>query len=107
MQVSAVSAVSSSTSGNGPAVTRKAAAITAAPTATLDTRAVSRAANAPLGALSQVYATRVAGKDYSGEVAYASGVYTISVTGLPGAEGADSSLFAAENALNARIDILV
>jgi hypothetical protein len=55
----------------------------------------------------QVYTTTVAGKRYSGDITYSSGVYVITVPNLPGSTVSAGSLLAAENALTARIDILV
>jgi hypothetical protein len=94
MQISAISAVSLSAVSSTPPAPQRTAASPQVPSPTA----------AQL--LDEVYATRVAGKNYLGNVRYASGIYSISVAGLPGADSSGSSLFAAENALNARIDVL-
>lgn len=52
------------------------------------------------------YSTSVGGKSYSGNVSQSDGLYEISVPNLPGSRVSASSLQAAENALNARIDLL-
>ena len=102
MQISAISAVTSFAPASVPPVARNAT--TTSPTlATTTTAAAGDAADLA----TKIYSTRVAGKSYSGDVTYASGLYTISVGGLPGADGSGASLLAAENALNAKIDILV
>jgi predicted RNase H-like HicB family nuclease len=56
--------------------------------------------------LSQTYSTSVGGKSYSGSIQQSGGRYEISVPNLPGATASGSSLQAAENALNVKIDIL-
>jgi len=53
------------------------------------------------------YSTTVAGKQYSGSVEQSGSTYTASVSGLTGATASGSTLTAAENALNIRIDELV
>lgn len=53
------------------------------------------------------YSTTVAGKQYSGSVEQSGSTYTASVAGLTGATASGSTLTAAENALNNRIDELV
>jgi predicted RNase H-like HicB family nuclease len=53
------------------------------------------------------YSTTVGGKQYSGSVSESDGQYTASIPSLPGATATGSSLDAAENALNSRIDELV
>ena len=52
------------------------------------------------------YTTSVGGKSYSGNVQQSGGHYTVSVPNLPGASASGSSLQAAENALNVKIDVL-
>ena len=52
------------------------------------------------------YTTSVGGKSYSGNVQQSGGQYTVSVPNLPGASASGSSLQAAENALNVKIDVL-
>jgi len=52
------------------------------------------------------YSTSVGGKSYSGSISQSNGQYEISVPNLPGASVTASSLQAAENALNIKIDIL-
>lgn len=52
------------------------------------------------------YSTSVGGKNYSGNVSQSNGLYEISVPNLPGSSVSASSLQGAENALNARIDLL-
>jgi hypothetical protein len=49
----------------------------------------------------------VAGKSYSANITVSGGTYQLSVGNLPGATVSGSSLTAAENALNVRIDSLV
>jgi hypothetical protein len=67
----------------------------------------TEAASAGLQSLADAtYSTSVSGKSYSGNVSQADGLYEISVPNLPGSEVSASSLQAAENALNARIDLL-
>jgi predicted RNase H-like HicB family nuclease len=56
---------------------------------------------------SSTYSTSVGGKSYSASISQANGTYTLSVPNLPGASVSGSSLSAAENALNVKIDILV
>ena len=102
MQISAINAVSLSAAASAPAP--QASSTVAGATAAAVSASTS--SNAAVDLLERIYTTRVAGKDYSGDVAYASGVYSISVASLPGAYGAGSSLTAAEDALNTRIDIL-
>ena len=75
----------------------------AVPTQTAQTQAASSAATA---LLSQTYSTSVGGKSYSGSIQHSGGRYEISVPNLPGATASGSSLQAAENALNVKIDIL-
>jgi len=53
------------------------------------------------------YSTSVAGKQYSGSVEESGGQYTASVPSLAGATASGSSIDAAENNLNNRIDELV
>ncbi|HEY2682635.1 MAG TPA: hypothetical protein VGI93_03935 [Steroidobacteraceae bacterium] len=110
MQISAISGVSSDILSSTPPSPLRTAAPRQAPAPTTGASASARPAGASNGAAAQlrdeIYATRVAGKNYFGDVTYASGIYTISVAGLPGADSSASSLFAAENALNARIDLL-
>jgi predicted RNase H-like HicB family nuclease len=53
------------------------------------------------------YSTTVGGKQYSGSVEESGGEYTASVPSLSGATATGSSLTAAENNLNNRIDELV
>jgi hypothetical protein len=109
MQISAISGVSSDILSSTPPSPLRTAAPRQAPSPT-GASASALPAGASTGAAAQlrdeIYATRVAGKNYLGNVTYASGIYTISVAGLPGADSSASSLFAAENALNARIDLL-
>jgi predicted RNase H-like HicB family nuclease len=52
------------------------------------------------------YSTTVAGTHYSGSVEESGGEYTASVATLAGATASGSSIEAAENNLNARIDEL-
>ncbi len=53
------------------------------------------------------YSTTVNGTQYSGSVVQSGGEYTASVPNLPGATATGTSLTAAENNLNNRIDELV
>ena len=53
------------------------------------------------------YSTTIAGKQYSGSVEESGGQYTASVPNLAGATASGSSLAAAENNLDLRIDELV
>jgi predicted RNase H-like HicB family nuclease len=53
------------------------------------------------------YSTTVAGKQYSGSVEESDGEYTASVSSLAGATASGSSVTAAENNLNNRINELV
>jgi predicted RNase H-like HicB family nuclease len=53
------------------------------------------------------YSTTVAGKQYSGSVQESNGEYTASVSSLSGASATGSSIQAAENNLNNRIDEIV
>jgi hypothetical protein len=56
---------------------------------------------------STIYSTNVGGKSYTANISQANGTYTLSVPNLPGSSVTASSLTAAENALNLRIDLLV
>jgi hypothetical protein len=60
--------------------------------------------NNPLAA---AYSTSVGGKTYSGSVSEAGGVYEVAVPNVLGAHASGSSIQAAENNLNMRIDELV
>jgi hypothetical protein len=53
------------------------------------------------------YSTTVGGTQYTGDVEQSGGEYTASVANLPGASATGTSLVAAENALDIRIDELV
>lgn len=53
------------------------------------------------------YSTHVGGKSYAGSVSEINGVYTVAVPNVPGAHATGSSIQAAENNLNMRIDELV
>jgi predicted RNase H-like HicB family nuclease len=53
------------------------------------------------------YSTTVAGKQYSGSVEESAGEYTATVPSLSGATASGSSVEAAENNLDVRIDELV
>jgi predicted RNase H-like HicB family nuclease len=53
------------------------------------------------------YSTTVNGTQYSGSVVQSGGQYTASVPNVPGASATGTSLAAAENNLNIRIDELV
>lgn len=70
-------------------------------------QAQSGGASAQEASLVTGYSTTVAGKQYSGSVEEADGEYTASVQNLAGATASGSSIQAAENNLNARIDELV
>jgi hypothetical protein len=52
------------------------------------------------------YSTNVGGKNYAANISQANGTYTLAVPNVPGATVTGSSLSAAENALNLKIDIL-
>jgi hypothetical protein len=56
---------------------------------------------------SSIYSTSFAGKSYSANISQADGTYTLSVPNLPDSTVSGSTLSAAENALNMKIDILV
>jgi hypothetical protein len=53
------------------------------------------------------YSTTVAGAHYTGSIEESGGEYTVSVPSLAGVSASGSSMAAAENALNFRIDELV
>lgn len=57
--------------------------------------------------MAAAYSTSVGGKTYSGSVSETGGVYEVSVPNMPGAHASGSSIQAAENNLNMRIDELV
>ncbi len=57
--------------------------------------------------MAAAYSTSVGGKTYSGSVSETGGVYEVSVPNVPGAHASGSSIQAAENNLNMRIDELV
>jgi hypothetical protein len=65
-------------------------------------RAPTAAGSAP----NPVYTTTVAGKRYDASVRYALGQYEVAVAALPGSAVSANTLTAAENDLNARIDVL-
>ena len=66
----------------------------------------STAASAQAATLAASYSTSVNGANYSGSVEESGGTYTASIPNLPGATASGSSVQAAENNLNIRIDIL-
>jgi len=66
----------------------------------------SAAASAQAATLAASYSTNVNGTNYSGSVEESGGTYTASIPNLPGAIATGSSVQAAENNLNTRIDIL-
>ena len=77
------------------------------PAATAVQSSKAQSANAEIQNLADsTYSTSVGGKNYSGNVSQSNGLYQISVPNLPGSSVSASSLQGAENALNARIDLL-
>jgi hypothetical protein len=105
-----ISSATASTTTPVPSLS-PAAAPTRAPTTVQSSQPVqssqAEAASAVLQSLADsTYSTSVGGKSYSGNVSQANGLYEISVPNLPGSAVSASSLQAAENALNARIDLL-
>ena len=98
--------ISSATGSTSPPITNLSPSAAPARAATPNS-SQSEAASAELQSLANpTYSTSVGGKSYSGNVSQANGVYEISVPNLPGSAVSASSLQAAENALNARIDLL-
>lgn len=110
------------TTASAPAKRSAAASTTASSskTAVPPKTAVSRTASPPAAAassttsgteaenlLAAVYATTVAGKNYSGSVEESGGEYSASVPNLPGASASGSSVQSAENNLTLVIDTLV
>jgi hypothetical protein len=89
-----------------PTNTASASGAASTPAATA-VQSPAQAANAAIQALTDsTYSTSVGGKSYSGNVSQSDGLYEISVPNLPGSSVSASSLQGAENALNARIDLL-
>jgi hypothetical protein len=103
MQIS--SATGSPSVTGSPTITPASAAPT--PTATAVQSSKAQVANAAIQNLADsTYSTSVGGKNYSGNVSQSDGLYEIAVPNLPGSSVSASSLQGAENALNARIDLL-
>jgi hypothetical protein len=98
-------ATGSSSVPGSPPTTPAAAAPTLQATTAVQ---ASKAADAALQTFadSTTYSTSIGGKSYSGNVSQSDGLYEISVPNLPGSAVSASSLQGAENALNARIDLL-
>lgn len=131
MQISSLSAILPSSTGNPPTTpspakstataTAPSSASTASPapsvpSAAAPAKASSAQAPAPPAAaslsslqaslLSTVYTTTVGGKSYSGSVEQSGGQYSVSIPNLPGASASGSSVQEAENNLNVKIDTL-
>jgi hypothetical protein len=79
----------------------------AAATAPASSNTTMSAANLAELAVAESFSTTVGGKQYSGSVELSNGEYTASVPNLIGATATGSSESAAENNLDARIDVLV
>ena len=67
----------------------------------------SAIATAAAGLISPIYSINVGGKNYSGDIEKSGKLYDIAVPNSPGASANGFSAEAAENALNAKLDILV
>ena len=97
------------TSAHASAPASPAAAPAAKPSSSRPARSSSSLAqvqSAEAATLAGSYSTTVNGTSYSGSVEESGGTYTASIPNLPGATASGSSLQAAENDLNIRIDIL-
>jgi len=112
----AVTALPAVQSSANTASTSAAAAPASAPPSQPAPRPAAHAATAPAAsaaataaalASATAYTTTVGGTQYSGSVQQTDGEYVASIPNLPGATATGSSLQAAENNLDARIDELV